>query len=351
MTSGTTGKPVLIPFDEKEYFGVWCETSARSLWASGVRKSDVVHVTFGFSQFLGLFGAYDACEHLIGCQVVPVGSLDSMQRLDMIRDMKVTVLLGTASYLLHLADVAREHGIDPKSLGIRIISTSGEPGMISAPNTAVRLREAYGSKIYERGGTQETNHMFGTCDYENAHLNDDLLYFEVLNPETNEPVADGQPGKLVISNLILKTHPVIRFETGDLVRGIERGVSCPCGRTLSHLKGFIGRTGDVIKIRGAAVSVTGVENVIRSIPECSNNYEYKAATNEKTGMDQIIVYVEPREDVEESAWENVHRKVKDALYVAFMVSMDVEVVPPRTLSVFDYKAKRFHDLRKANAGA
>jgi phenylacetate-CoA ligase len=263
----------------------------------------------------------------------------------MIREMKVTVLLGTASYLLHLADVARENDIDPRSLGIRIISTSGEPGMISVPNTAVRLREAYGSKIYERGGTQETNHMFATCGYEKAHLNDDLLYFEVLDPETDEPVPDGQPGKLVITNLALKSHPVVRFVTGDLVKGIEHNMHCPCGRTLSHFKGFIGRTGDVIKIRGAGVSVAGIENVIRSIPECSNNYEYQAATNEKTGMDQLIVRVEPRDDLAVSEWEAVYKKVKDALYLAFMITMDVEIVPPKTLPVFEYKAKRFHDLR------
>lgn len=344
MTSGTTGKPILIPFTEEDYFGVWCEGVVRSLWAAGVRKEDIVHVAFGFTPFVGLFGAYDACEHLIGCQVIPGGAWSSLLRLEMIKKLGVTVLLGTPTYLLHLARVAEENGLDPRTLGIKTILTTGEPGMMSVPSTGLRLKEAWGSNIFENCGTQETNYIAWICEHGTAHLNDDLLYFEVLDPETDEPVAPGRPGKLVVTDLVQKTHPLIRFGTGDIVNGIEEDALCACGRTLSKFKGFKGRIGDIIKIRGVSVSVAGIENIIRGIEECSDNYEYVASTD-KTGMDKIKVRVEPNGKLENHLWEDLRKKVAEALHLAFMINIAVEIVPPGTLPVFELKAKRFRDLR------
>ncbi|TEB04531.1 Phenylacetate-coenzyme A ligase [Pelotomaculum schinkii] len=344
MTSGTTGKPVLIPLTEEDYFGVFCEGHVRVVWAAGVRKGDIVHVAFGFTPFLGLAAAYDSCEHLIGSLVVPGGAWNSLMRLSMIEKLGVTVLMGTPSYILHLASVAQEHDIDPRSLGIRVICTAGEPGAMSAPNTGLRLEKAWGSKVYDYCGTQETNCIAWTCEEGAAHLNEDLLYYEVLDPETNEPVKPGQPGKLVVTDLVQKTHPCIRFETGDIVNGIETDTGCSCGRTLRKFKGFKGRVGDIIKIRGVCVSVTGIENVIRGIEECSNNYEYHAL-KDKNGMDKIKVRIEPQKSIDSSLWNDVRQKVAESLYIAFMINMDVEVLPPGTLPVFNLKAKRFRDLR------
>ncbi|HEY3426811.1 MAG TPA: AMP-binding protein [Negativicutes bacterium] len=345
MTSGTTGDPILIPFTEEDYFGVWCEGAVRSLWAAGIRKEDIVHVAFGFTPFVGLFGAYDACEHLIGSQVIPGGAWSSLLRLKMIKKLRVTVLLGTPTYILHLARVAEENGIDPRSLGIKTIITTGEPGMMSVPSTGARLKAVWGSNVFETSGTQETNYIAWVCEEGTAHLNDDLLYFEVLDPETDEPVEPGQPGKLVVTDLVQKTHPLIRFATGDIVNGIEEDAKvCECGRTLSKFKGFKGRIGDIIKVRGVSVSVAGVENVIRGIEECSDNYEYLALTDE-SGMDKIKVRVEPKSNVENHLWEAVRQQVAKSLHLAFMINIDVEIVPPGTLPVFELKAKRFRDLR------
>jgi phenylacetate-CoA ligase len=142
MTSGTTGEPVLIPFTEKDYFGVYCQGAVRSVWAAGIRKGDIVHVAFGFTPFMGLAASYDACEHLVGALVIPGGTWSSLMRLKMIKKLGVTVLMGTPTYLLHLAKVAQDNGIDPRTLGVRVISTGGEPGAMSIPNTGVRLKEA-----------------------------------------------------------------------------------------------------------------------------------------------------------------------------------------------------------------
>lgn len=344
MTSGTTGQPVLIPFTEEDYFGVFGQGHVRSAWAAGIRKEDIVHVAFGFTPFLGLAACYDACEHLIGSLVIPGGAWNSLIRLKMMKKLGVTVLMGTPTYLLHLAKVAEESDIDPRTLGIRIICTAGEPGAMSAPNTGLRLEKAWGSKIYDYCGTQETNCIAWMCEEGTAHLNEDLLYCEVLDPETCEPVEPGQPGRLVVTDLVQKTHPCIRFETGDIVSGIETDTKCSCGRTLGKFKGFQGRVGDIIKVRGVCVSVAGIENVIRGIKEVSDNYEY-LATKDGRGMDQIKVRIEPQRNIEAGQWDKIRKKVAESLHESFMISMDVEVVPPGTLPVFELKAKRFRDLR------
>lgn len=344
MTSGTTGEPVIIPFTEEDYFGVYCEGAVRAVWAAGVRKEDVVHAAFGFTPFLGLAAAYDCCEHLIGSLVIPGGIWNSLLRLRMIKKLGITVLMGTPTYLLHLAKVAEENGMDARSLGIKKILTAGEPGPMSIPNTGLRLEEAWGAKIFDYCGTQETQYLAWMCDEGVGHMNEDLVYCEVLDPETNEPVAPGQSGKLVVTDLVGKIHPCIRYETGDLVRGIDAGTTCACGRTLSVMKGFMGRVGDVIKVRGVCVSVAGIENVLRGIQECSHNYEYVASKNDN-GMDRITVRIEPKTNVDPGLYECVRKKVAQELQLSFMINMDVEVVAPGTLPEYELKAKRFRDLR------
>jgi len=343
MTSGTTGEPVLIPFTKEDYLDVFCEGGVRGLWAAGVRKEDVVHAAFGFLPFMGLAGVYDACEHLIGSLVIPGGVWDSLIRLKMIKKFKVTVLMGTPTYLLHLASVAADNGIDSSKLGIRLVLTTGECGCASVPNTGVRLQEAFGCKIFDFSGTQESNYISWTCEEGTSHLNEDLIYFEVLNPETNEPVEPGEPGKLVITDLMQKTHPVIRFETGDIVAGIDTDAKCACGRTLSKFKGYTGRVGDIIKVKGVCVSVSGIENVLRGMESCSDNYEYMALNDGE--KDKILVRLEPKKEIEPSCWGSIRKKVAEALRQSFMINMDVEVIPPGSLPVFDMKAKRFKDLR------
>jgi phenylacetate-CoA ligase len=343
MTSGTTGKAVLIPFTEEDYFGVFCDGAARYLWAAGVNENDVVHVAFGFMPFAGLAGAYDTAEHLIGSLVLPGGAWDSDLRLKMIEKFHVTVLVGTPSYLLHMAALAVENGIDLKTIGLRAILTAGENGMMSVPSTGRRLEEAYGCKVFDYAGTQETNNFIWTCEEEVGHISEDLVYCEVLDPETLEPVLPGEPGTLCVTDLLQKTHPMIRFLTGDMVNGIDENYECPCGRTLSRFKGFQGRMGDIIKVKGVCVSVAGIENVIRGIDGCSDNYEYQAVKDGE--KDKIIVQVEPAKGLRQARWPSLRTKVERTLREAFMINMEVDVLHPGTLPIYELKARRFRDLR------
>jgi phenylacetate-CoA ligase len=345
MTSGTTGDPVLIPFTAEDYFGGFCEGAARFLWAAGVNKNDVVHVAFGFMPFIGLGGVYDACEHLIGSLVVPGGTWSSVVRLKMLQKFKVTVLVGTPTYLLHMAAVAAEEGIDASKLGLRLVMTTGEMGSSSVPNTGVRLEKSYGCKIHDFSGTQECNYISWTCDEGTSHLNEDLVYCEVLDPKTYEPVEPGESGVMVVSDLVQKTHPMIRYKTGDCIRGIDEDYHCACGRTLSRFKGYIGRVDDVIKVKGVSVSVTGVENVLRGIDGCSDSYEYVAVRDGE--KDKIIVRLEPAKNIDPLNWGDLRSQVSETLKRSFMISMDVEILPPGTLPVFALKSKRFKDCRNS----
>jgi phenylacetate-CoA ligase len=343
MTSGTTGKSVFIPFTEEDYFGVFCEGAARYLWAAGVRCDDVVHVAFGFMPFAGLAGAYDTAEHLIGSLVVPGGAWDSPLRLRMLRKCRVTVLVGTPSYLLRLASLSAENDVDLAGLGLRAVLTAGENGMMSVPGTGRRLEEAYGCKAFDYAGTQETNNFAWTCGEGTGHLSEDLVYCEVLDPDTLEPAPPGGPGALCVTDLLQKTHPMVRFMTGDMVNGIDEGYECPCGRTLSRFKGFQGRVGDIIKVKGVCVSVAGIENVIRGVDGCSDNYEYQAVKDGE--RDRILVHVEPANGLGRDGWQPLRTRVERALREAFMINMDVEILQPGTLPAYELKAKRFHDLR------
>jgi phenylacetate-CoA ligase len=261
----------------------------------------------------------------------------------MLKKFKVTVLMGTPTYLLHLARVAEDIGIDASAIGLRLVMTTGESGSASVPNTGVRLAKAYGCKIHDFAGTQETNYFFGTCNNDIPHLNEDLIYFEVLDPDTLEPVKPGEEGTLVITDLVQKTHPMIRFKSGDIIKGIDYDYKCSCGRTQARFKGFMGRVGDTIKIKGICVSVAGIENVIRGIRECSDNYEYEAVKDGE--KDKIVVRVEPVKELPPSEWGKLKRSMSEIMRESFMINMDIEIVPPGTLPVYDMKAKRFKDLR------
>lgn len=345
MTSGTTGDPVLIPFTASDYYGNWLEGIVRCLWANGVRPGEVAHPAYGFTPFIGLAGAYDAMEHLIGALVIPGGAWDTKTRLAMIPKLRITMLLGTPTYLLYLGRSAQEAGIDPRSMGIKKVFCTGEPGPMSVPSTRTRLQELWGCPAVDYSGTQETEYFAWECPHGTAHLNDDLVLFEVLDPDTQQPVAPGQPGQLVVTDLVQKTHPLLRFPTGDLVGGIEPS-QCACGRTLSSFKGFMGRTGDVVKVRGVTVSVAGVENIIRSFATASDQYEIVATTSDRTGMDEVMIQVEPAAGIDPSGRAQLKADIEDAMKTRMFISMHVDVVDPGTLPIYELKARRFRDLRQ-----
>lgn len=345
MTSGTTGKPVLLPFTAEDY-RLWMRGVVRGLWASGVRSRDIVHAAFGFTPFLGLAGAYDACERWIGSTVIPGGAWDSATRIAMLPLFNVTVLMGTPTYLLRLGRLATESGVNLKDWSIRMLFVTGEPGPMSVPATGDRLQRLWHAPIREFCGSQETNYWAWTCSEGRVHWNEDLVYFEVLDPDTNRPVPPGQPGSLVVTDLCQRTHPLLRFPTGDRVAGFVTA-GCPCGRTLQIFKGFLGRVDDVVKIRGVSVAPAGIENIVRSHPLASDSYQIEFHTD-ADGMDKVTISVEPTDGLPEDAWLRLQLDLASRLHAGLMVHMDVVVLAPGSLPIFELKAKRVVDRRVAS---
>lgn len=342
MTSGTTGKPVLLPFSEADY-ALWMEGVARGLWSGGVRRSDVVHAAFGFTPFVGLFGAHDVAERWIGALVIPGGAWDSSIRINMIPSLGITVLMGTPTYLLRLGRLAAEQGHDLSTWPVKKLFVTGEVGPASSPATGKRLREVWHAEVHEFCGTQETNYFAWDCSHGHFHWNEDLVYAEVLDPGTKQPVPEGQPGELVVTDLAQRTHPLIRFPTGDLVAGLET-VNCGCGRTFRHFKGFLGRIDDVAKIRGVSVSQSGIEHAIRSHAAASDHYDVEF-WSDGDGMDQVRIRVEPRSALDASTAATLSKELEQIIHQTLFVSMRVEVVQEGTLPRFELKAKRIRDNR------
>lgn len=343
MTSGTTGKPVLLPFTAGDY-ELWMEGVARSLWAAGVRRDDIVHPAYGFTPFVGLAGAYDCCERWIETLVIPGGAWDTRTRVSMIPSLGVTVVMGTPTYMLRLGREAERLGHDLSQWPVRLVFVTGEPGPFSVPSTGERLRELWHAEVHEFSGSQETNYWAWTCPAGAAHFNDDLVYHEVLDPDSGEPVGDGEPGDLVVTDLRQRTHPLLRFPTGDRVRGFSTE-PCDCGRTLSTFLGFLGRVDDVVKIRGVSVAPAGIENVVRRHELTSDSYEIRFSKDE-AGMDQVKVRVEPARELSDDQARGLASELSDDMRSAILISIAVEVVPPGTLPVFELKAKRIVDERE-----
>lgn len=342
MTSGTTGKPVLLPFTRRDY-AVWMEGVARSLWAAGVRHTDIVHAAFGFTPFIGLAGAYDAAERWIGALVVPGGSWDSNIRINMLPLLGVTVLMGTPTYLLRLGRLAVEQGHDLSTWPIRKLFVTGEVGPSSSPATGRRLAELWHAEVHEFCGTQETNYFAWSCQHGGFHWNEDLIFAEVLDPETKQPVPDGQAGELVVTDLLQRTHPLIRFPTGDLVAGFETR-QCGCGRTLRHFKGFLGRIDDVVKVRGVSVAQGGLEHAIRSYADASDDYEIEFSSD-KDGLDRVLVRVEPNVDLDEAGVRKFNEDLAEIVHSHLFVSVRVEAVARGSLPRYELKSKRIRDNR------
>lgn len=214
---------------------------------------------------------------------------------------------------------------------------------MSSPATGDRLRALWQADIYEFCGTQETNYFAFSCPHGTFHWNEDLIYPEVLDPATKKPVALGEPGELVVTDLVQRTHPLIRFPTGDLVHGFDTE-PCSCGRTFARFKGFIGRIDDVVKIRGVSVAPSAIEHIVRSHPEASDDYEIELY-EDANGLDAVRVRVEPRRELGVSEVDALGKDLAEQLRRSLFISVLVNVVGRGLLERFEFKAKRFRDNR------
>ncbi len=331
QTTGTTGQPLKI-LDTAESWEWWAACWETVYTAAGVSADDVVYLAFSFGPFIGFWSAYEGAKR-VGALVVPGGGQTSLQRLRAIRETETTVLVCTPTYALHLAELASQEGFDLASSAVRVTIHAGEPGA-SIPNTRRRIESSWGARAYDHIGMTEMGAYAFTCLEQHAvHVNEAEFIAEILDPISGQPVAEGERGELVLTNLGRWGAPALRYRTRDVV---QRGpASCPCGRTtLTLLGGVLGRVDDMLIVRGVNIYPAGIEDVLRGIAGVA---EFRITLRTAGALDEIALEVE--------CADAVAPQVESALRQALGLRVPVQAVAAGALPRFELKARRVVDLR------
>ena len=336
QTSGTTGTPLRV-VDTPESWEWWGDCWGHVLKAAGVTAADRVFLAFSFGPFIGFWAAVEGARK-IGAMVIPGGGWDSIQRLHMMREFGATVVCCTPTYALRLAEVAREEHFDMRSLSARRLIHAGEPGA-NVAGTKARIEAAWNAKCFDHAGASEVGAHSFECEVQpgGIHLVESEFIAEVLDPQTGKELPPGEIGELLITNLGRAGFPVIRYRTGDLVR--LNLAPCTCGRTFARFDGgLLGRSDDMVTIRGVNVYPTAIENVIRQFGSVK---EFQVTVTTLHKMQHLEVQIEI---VSGNDAEHVRTHVEQAIYRALSLRPTVKVAKPGALTHFEMKARRFRRL-------
>jgi phenylacetate-CoA ligase len=344
-TSGTTGKPTAFSISKDDIKRI-AEAHARTMWGFGMRQEDIVFIGSVFGLYLGSWGALAGAERL-GAIAFPFGAGVQGQTdraIEWMKEIKPSVLYGTPSYSLYVAERALAKGVDPaKDFGFRILFFSGEPGA-GIPSTKKRIEEAYGGICIDAGSTAEMTPWMSNCECEyrkGMHLWQDLVYAELVDPVTKKRVPYGKGGVTVYTHLERTSQPMIRFWAGDISMWVND--PCPCGRTYPRLpKGIYGRADDMFIVRGENVYPSAIENVIRGISGFGDEYRI-VITREKT-MDELIVQAEYAKGIDPTIVPKLKDKLESELKAAGLRTV-VQILEPDRLERTEFKARRVIDKR------
>jgi len=338
-SSGTTGKPTVV-FYTKNDVKTWAKMFARCLDMAGVTKDDVFQVTPGYGLFTGGLGFHYGGEEL-GCMVIPMGPGDTRKQIDMMKDFGTTVLGGTVTYSLRLAEVCKEIGIDPKSLGLRV-------GIFGAEHWSDGMRDKiesiFGFEAFDIYGMTE---MFGPgigldChEHKGIHIWEDNFIIEILDPK-GEPCADGERGEVVLTTLTKEGMPLLRYKTHDLSRMLGY---CPCGRTHRIIDRVSGRTDDMVIVRGVNVFPGQIESVLLKYPQVGPEWYAYAYRNDFGSMDHLQIKVEAIGTTKELL-QIRDDMLKELTSTLMGLKPELVFVQTGTLPRQEKKTKRLIDQRK-----
>jgi phenylacetate-CoA ligase len=342
QTSGTTGMPLRV-VDTPESWEWWGDCWGHVLKAAGVTARDRVFLAFSFGPFIGFWAAVEGARK-VGAMVIPGGGWDSLQRLHMMRDLGATVVCCTPTYALRLAEVAREEHFDMRTIQVRTLIHAGEPGA-NVARTKSRIETEWNAKCFDHAGASEVGAHSFECEVQpgGIHLIESEFIAEVLDPQTGKEVPAGEIGELVITNLGRTGFPVIRYRTGDLV--CPNLSPCACGRAFLRFDGgLLGRSDDMVTIRGVNVYPTAIENVIRQFGSVD---EFQVTVSTLHEMQHLEVQIEV---VSGNDAEHVRTNVEQAIYHALSLRPTVKVAEPGALAHFEMKARRFRRLDSTSEG-
>ncbi len=343
-SSGTTGKPTVVGYTRNDVRR-WAGLTARLLVAGGVTRDDVVQVALNYGLFTGGLGFHYGCETL-GASVIPASSGGSKRQVMVMQDYRTTALVCTPSYALHLADVMDEMGLNPTALSLRFGLFGAEPW-----TDAMRreIEERLHLSATDNYGISEVMGpgVAGECLEKNGlHVNEDHFLVEIVDPASGDPVAPGEVGELVLTTLTKEAFPVIRYRTGDLTRLLDG--PCACGRTFCRIGRLIGRTDDMITVRGINVFPSQVEAILLDVEGAEPHYQI-ILERDASHLDVATVLVEAEEEAivsgSISTQQEMIRKIERRLSSELSVSFKVRLVEPRSIPRSEGKAQRVVDRR------
>lgn len=337
-SSGTTGKPVIIPYTAKDVDD-WATMFARCYETAGVTKKDRVHITPGYGLWTAGIGFQAGAEKL-GAMVIPMGPGNTDKQLQMMIDLESTVLTATSSYALLLAEE-----IDKRGLKDKIHLKKGVFGSERwSEKKRKYIKEKLGIELYDIYGLTE---IYGpgigiSCDAQNGmHYWDDYVYIEIIDPKTGKTLPDGEEGEIVITTLVKEGAPLIRFRTHDISRIIPG--ECPCGRKYPRLDIIKGRSDDMFKVHGVNMFPSQVEELLALVDGVPSEYTINIAHDEPANKDIMLVTVEAEGRVD---FEQTGRQIRDLFKSRIGVTPKITVVPVGTLPRSEKKTQRVIDHRE-----
>lgn len=341
-SSGTTGNPTIVGYTRRD-LEIWSESAARAFTAYGVTRNDIFSVGYGYGLFTGGLGAHYGVEY-VGATVIPTSTGNTEKLLRLLSDLKITGIACTPSYALYVADAMDKHGMTKDDIYLKIGAFGAEPW---TENMRKEIETRLGLQAYNLYGLSE---IIGPgvsyeCQCKNgSHISEDHFYPEIINPDTLEPQPYGTTGELVFTTLTKTGMPLLRYRTKDLTSLI--GEKCECGRTNVRMTRIIGRSDDMLIIRGINIFPSQVESVILGMPEFEP--VYMLVVDRVNNLDTLQVQVEVRRDYfsdELGAMLQLRKRLADKLKSVLSISADVRLMEPNSIPRSEGKSVRVIDKR------
>ena len=340
-SSGTTGKPVVGGYTRRD-LETWSECMARLCVAAGATEEDIAQVAFGYGLFTGAFGLHYALEK-VGCMVVPTSSGNSEKQIMLMEDFGTTVLIATPSYAVYLSEMAKDMGVADR-LKLRLGLFGSE---VCTPEMRAQIERNIGITVTDNYGLTELGGcgVSGECEYRDGlHINEDHYFAEVIDPDTGEVLPEGEKGELVVTPLSKEAFPIFRYRTKDITRIYTE--PCKCGRTFARMDKVVGRTDDMLIIKGVNVFPSQIEGVLFTMPHIGPHYQL--VLRKERFMDALEVQVELIDGAlleQYSELEKLEHRIRAKLHTVLGIDCRVTLVAPRTITRSEGKAKRIVDLR------
>ncbi len=343
-TSGTSGRPTAFAWSVDDFERI-AEAHARAMWSFGLRPSDTVFIGSIFSLYVGSWGALAGIERL-GATSFPFGAGVpgmTLQAVSWLRQMKPTAFYGTPSYALRIAESARAEGVDPRDFGLRVMFFSGEPGA-GIPATKATIEATFGAICIDSGSMGEVSPWMNITECEHRtgmHLWQDIVYTELLDPQTRARVPFGGAGTPVYTQLERRGQPMIRLVSGDRAEWTD--APCPCGRTYPRFpRGIIGRIDDMLVVRGENIYPSAVEEVLRGFPELGT--EFEIVVTRPGALDELEVVAELAAPCDQ---DELRGRLVAQMKRQLGIRPQVGFAPAGSLKRTDLKSRRVRDERPA----